>query len=165
MVIIMGWQSVPSAGYSALTAVTQCASGSGSGAQGGSDPGLPFDVLEWSRKIKYEAGGRNIFGMETKTSATTTHRPQLPPQTPPAANEMQAPTQRAEIPIKYYGFANKPGEPLRVFLQHRTGKQIFVAAQGDIVGWRYRVVQIAPNSVMLEDVLTSDRQPVPLTLR
>jgi hypothetical protein len=63
--------------------------------------------------------------------------------------------------VKFYGFASKPGEPKRVFLADEG--EVFVAKQGDIVERKYKVVQINNTNVLIEDVLNSNRQQVPLT--
>ena len=64
------------------------------------------------------------------------------------------------IPIKYYGLVSKPGEPKRIFLQPEGKEQVYISAQGEIVDRRYRVVQIQPTSVVMEDVLTGNRQTI-----
>ena len=43
------------------------------------------------------------------------------------------------------------------------GDDIFVAAEGEIVNRRYKVMRINPNSVEIEDVLSNNRQTIPLT--
>src|SRR5215472_1248805 len=125
------------------------------------DPRLRTDILEWSRQIKYEPG-RDIFHMKAlpppkvETAVRTTPTPSPTPTpipTPPP------------IPLKYYGFASKPGEARKVFLADQSGVRVFVVAQGEIVDRRYRLIQIQPNSVIMEDVLTNNRQPIPLTPR
>jgi hypothetical protein len=134
-------------------------------AQDGSDPRLRTDILEASRKVRYEAGGRNIFTMEAEIpKIEVPPRPQRTPG-PPAPTPTPPPPPPPPIPIKYYGFASKPSEPKRVFLQQQGVEQIWVAAQGDVVARRYRVVQIAPNTVTMEDVLTGNRQQIPITAR
>jgi hypothetical protein len=65
--------------------------------------------------------------------------------------------------LKYYGYASKPGEPRKVFLADQSGERVFVVGQGEIVDRRYRLIQIQPSSVIMEDVLTNNRQPIPLT--
>jgi hypothetical protein len=65
--------------------------------------------------------------------------------------------------LKFYGFANKPNEPKRVFLQQ--GQDNFIAKQGDIVKSRYKVVQISNISVTIEDVLYNNRQTIPMTAK
>ena len=124
------------------------------------DPRLRTDILEASRKIQYEPG-RDIFHMKApppkiETTVRTTPTPSPTPTpipTPPP------------IPLKYYGFASKPGEARKVFLADQSGVRVFVVAQGEIVDRRYRLIQIQPNSVIMEDVLTNNRQPIPLTPR
>ncbi len=59
------------------------------------------------------------------------------------------------------GFASHPGEPKKVFLSQ--GEDIFVAAEGEIVDRRYKVLRISPASVEIEDVLNNNRQEIPLT--
>jgi hypothetical protein len=62
--------------------------------------------------------------------------------------------------LKFYGFASKPGEAKRIFLSQ--GEDLFIAAEGDIVDRRYRVLRISPVSVEVEDVLNNNRQSLPL---
>ena len=129
-----------------------------------SDPRLRTDILEASRKVKYEAGGRNIFTMEAEIPKV---EGQVRPQ-PPIGPTFWTPTPTPPpppIPIKYYGFASKPGETKKVFLQQTGGEEVWVVRQGDIVARRYRLVQISSNSVTMEDVLTNNKQLIPLTVR
>jgi hypothetical protein len=134
--------------------------------QDSSDPRLRLDILSDSRKVKYEVGGRNIFTMEavkiepTIVSPKAQNNQPFGPPPPPTPTPTPPPP---PIPIKYYGYANKSGDPRKVFLQQQGAEQIFVAGQGDIVARRYRVVQVTPNAVTMEDVLTSNRQTIPLT--
>ncbi len=74
--------------------------------------------------------------------------PTVPPPTP--------------IPLKFFGFASKPGEPKKIFLQQ--GEDIFVAGEGEIVNRRYKVLRISPTSVEMQDVVGSGPpQNIPLT--
>ena len=63
--------------------------------------------------------------------------------------------------MKFYGFANSPGEPKKVFL--KNGDDVFVAGEGEIVDRRYKVVRISQNAVEILDVLSNNRQSIPLT--
>jgi hypothetical protein len=68
------------------------------------------------------------------------------------------------IELKYYGFANvanKPGEPRSIFLAH--GEDVFIAKEGDIVNRRYKIVHATPKAVEILDVLSNNRQSIPLT--
>jgi hypothetical protein len=130
-----------------------------------SDPRLRLDILEASRRVKYESGGRNIFRMEEKKIEPVKVAVRRDPIGPPQDPTPTPPPPPPPIPIIYYGYASKPGEPKRIFLQKQGESDVFVAAQGDIVARRYRIVQIQPNSVTMEDVITSNRQPIPLTVK
>ncbi len=74
--------------------------------------------------------------------------PQGPPPPPP-------------INLKFFGFANKPGEAKKIFLSQ--GEDVFIAGEGDIVDRRYKILHITPVSVEVEDVLNNNRQSIPLT--
>ena len=130
------------------------------------DPTLRgLEILENSRKVKYEAGGRNIFIMEAEIPPVV-KSPKMTP-TPYVAPTPTPTPPPPPIPLKFFGSENKPNEPRRVFLSEGdnvTGT-VFVAKQGDIVDRRYRVVQITNNYVVIEDVLTNNKQQIPLTAR
>jgi len=123
------------------------------------DPRLRTDILVASRKIRYEPG-RDIFHMKAAPPPKVETSVRTTPTPPPTPTPIPPPP---PIPLKYYGFASKPGEPKKVFLADQNGERVFVVAQGEIVDRRYRLIQIQPSSVMMEDVLTNNRQPVPLT--
>jgi hypothetical protein len=122
------------------------------------DPTLDLDLLRQSEQIKYAGTARNIFvaglpvpidnGTEKKKHVVQI---QAPPQIQPPP----------PINLKFFGFASKPGEPKRIFLSQ--GEDIFIAAEGDIVDRRYRVLHISPASVDIEDVLNNNKQSIPLT--
>lgn len=123
------------------------------------DPTLRFDLLKVSEETPYRGTGRNIFKPQpdppprpipapVTTAATGPIGPPPPPPPPP-------------INLKFFGFANKPGEAKRVFLSQ--GDDVFIAGEGEIVNRRYRVVRISPASVEIEDVLTNHSQNIPLS--
>jgi hypothetical protein len=49
----------------------------------------------------------------------------------------------------------------RIFLI--KDQDVFVAKEGDIVDRRYKVVRISPNAVEILDVLSNNRESIPLT--
>ena len=124
------------------------------------DPRLRLDLLRQSEETEYKGAGRNIFRAEAEipkpvasalkeqAKATTPPPPPGPPPPPP-------------INLKFFGFATEVGEPTKVFLGN--GDNVFVAGEGDIVNRRYKVMKINPNSVEIEDVLSNNRQTIPLT--
>jgi hypothetical protein len=129
------------------------------------DPTLHLKLLAVSEAIKYEGSGRNIFVSQadvvipTPGSSVATDRPDKKddgvyhPPGPPAATP---------IPLKFFGFANRPGEARKVFLI--KGEDTFIAGEGEIVDRRYKVVRITPTSVDIQDVVGSGPpQTIPLT--
>src|SRR5258708_590839 len=119
------------------------------------DPSLRYDWLKASEDTKYQGAGRNIFRAEVEipkpvvpVHIATPVVPQGPPPPPP-------------INLKFFGFANKPGEAKKIFLSQ--GEDVFIAGEGDIVDRRYRILHITPVSVEVEDVLNNNRQSIPLT--
>jgi hypothetical protein len=121
------------------------------------DPRLRLDILQQSEGTQYEGKGRNIFlayeepKIEAPIKTVQVEVPQGPPPPPPPP----------PITLKFFGFASKPGEPKKVFLSQ--GEDIFIAAEGDIVNRRYKVVRINAASAEIEDVLYNNRQSIPLT--
>lgn len=123
------------------------------------DPTLRLDLLRNSEDTKYEGKGRNIFRAEAEVIPQAKFPPIKPQPMPPP--EATGPPPPPPIPLRFYGFASGPGEPKRIFLSQ--GDDVFIAKEGDIVDRRYKILQISPNSVEVEDVLTNNRQSLPLT--
>lgn len=123
------------------------------------DPSLRFDVLQSSEDTKYEGTGRNIFRVFVEpppkpvVKVNTDQQAQGPP--PPA------PYVPPPIELKFYGFATPTGGAKRIFLAHN--EDVFIAKEGDIVDRRYKVMKISANSVDILDVLSNNRQSIPLT--
>jgi hypothetical protein len=125
------------------------------------DPTLKLDLLAMSEKTQYEGTGRNIF---VSQADVVIPRPVTPgaPDAPPIGYQTPQPPQAPPIPLKFYGFASRPGEPKRIFL--KLGEDVFVAGEGEIVDRRYKVIRISPNSVEIQDVVNSGPpQIIPLT--
>jgi hypothetical protein len=120
------------------------------------DPTLRLALLHSVEGISYNGSGRNIFVEQQEVEipqvakkVDTTPPPPTGPPPPPA------------ITLKFFGFANRAGEAKKVFLSE--GDDVFIAAEGDIVNRRYKVVHITPNAVEIEDVLYNHSQSIPLT--
>jgi len=123
------------------------------------DPTLDLNLLSQSEEIKYAGNGRNIFVAGSvpieKPKGNGTDKPDAGLRQPP---QIQPPP---PITLKFFGFANRPGETKKVFLSQ--GEDVFIAAEGDIVDRRYRVLHISPTAVDVEDVINNNRQSLPLT--
>jgi hypothetical protein len=117
-------------------------------------------LLKASEETKYEGTGRNIFRVFVEPPPQVVKSPVLdhkvvadntppPPPPPPPSN------------LKFYGFAtSRPDGAKRIFLI--KNEDVFIAAEGDIVDRRYKVVRISPNGVEILDVLSNNRESIPL---
>jgi hypothetical protein len=122
------------------------------------DPSLRFDLLKLSEETRYEGAGRNIFRVFVEPPP----KPVMPvTQQTPAPEQVYVPPPPPPIELKFYGFATPAGGAKRVFLAH--AEDVFIAKEGDIVNRRYKVMKISPNSVDILDVLSNNRQTIPLT--
>ncbi len=128
------------------------------------DPTLQLKLLASSEQTTYEGSGRNIFVSQAAdvvipkaiapghTDPTANLGPQGPPPVPPPP----------PIPLKFFGFASRPGEPKKIFLS--KDQDVFIAGEGEIVDRRYKVVHISAASVEIQDLVGSGPpQIIPLT--
>jgi hypothetical protein len=126
------------------------------------DPRLRLDLLAISESVRYEGAGRNIFADDSveipKPIAPVVMQNDKPPEKP----AWQAPPLPAPPPInlKFWGWANPSGDSKAIFLSQ--GENDFIAREGDIIARRYKVVRIGPTSVEIEDMLSNNRQSIPL---
>ncbi len=130
------------------------------------DPTLRLDLLASSEQTLYEGNGRNIFVSRADDVV-------IPPVGSPAVTDKgktpvgwAPPVQAAPpaIPLKFYGFASRPGEAKKIFLKSVSGEDVFVAGEGEIVDRRYKVIRITPTSVEIQDMVYSGPpQNLPLT--
>jgi hypothetical protein len=121
------------------------------------DPTLRTDLLKISEDTRYEGTGRNIFKVfvdipkvvqpPVTAAQEQPQGPALPPPPPP-------------IELKFYGYATPAGGVKRIFLAQ--GEDVFIAREGDIVDRRYKVVRISGTAVEILDVLSNNRQSIPL---
>jgi hypothetical protein len=118
------------------------------------DPTLRFDLLKSSEDVTYKGSGRDIFRSQPEP-------PPIPkPVTPDVKPGPPVPPPPPPIDLKFYGFASRKDGYKRIFLS--KGEDIFIAKEGDIVDRRYKIVHIGQSSVDVEDVLTNNRQTLPL---
>jgi hypothetical protein len=124
------------------------------------DPTLRLDLLAKVQAVTLEGGKRSLFQFGAPPPpkpvevaaihpAQRRYGPDPPPKPLPPAVPPAAPPP-PPITLKFYGFAKpKPDGQKRAFFM--DGDEIFVAAEGELVKKRYRVVQIDVNSVIMED--------------
>ena len=127
------------------------------------DPTLRMGPMLVTESLVYTGSGRNIFsGTSTpvalpKPVASARPKPVLqaaaytgpvgPPPPPP-------------IDLKFFGTATAASGSRQAFLL--KGDDVFLAAPGDVVQRRYKIVSIAANSIVVEDLVNSNRQTLPL---
>ena len=133
------------------------------------DPVLRLDLLAKAQTIRYEGNDRNIFQFYTAPP------PPLPaPKTPVIVGGNNNNNQKMVDPLstpppsillKYYGVVTTLGTSAKkACLQ--DGDEIFVAAEGDLVKKRYRVLRIndlgTEHNVEMEDTQTKAKTKIPL---
>jgi hypothetical protein len=128
------------------------------------DPTLRLDLLARVQAVSMAGGVRNLFQFGASPAAKLEQKivpvqspivvatpPPGPPPTPPPP----------PIPLKFYGYATPaPSGAKRVFLL--DGEDIIVAAEGQLVKSRYKLVRVGINSVVLEDMQFKHQQTLPL---
>lgn len=137
------------------------------------DPTLRLDLLAKLKTVNAEAGTRSLFEIGTAPPAEikaggkepdkiAIARPfvgPIQPKAPQAAPEPKAPP----IPLKFYGFVNKTkvGDKRAFFLD---GEEIVIAAEGETIKKRYKIVRIGVNSAVVEDTefKSNNQQTLPL---
>jgi hypothetical protein len=122
------------------------------------DPSLRTDLLRISEETKYEGSGRNIFKVFVDIAKPIV---QVATEEPPQQQGPALPPPPPPIELKFYGYATPAGGTRRIFLAQ--GEDVFIAREGDIVDRRYKVVRISATSVEILDVLSNNRQSIPLT--
>src|SRR5262249_6863307 len=136
------------------------------------DPTPRLELLAKVRALEPEGGTRSLFQFSTAPPPPkelpkvdpihpTARRAWVePPPPPPGAKPPTPEPPPPPITLKFYGYSTPraDGAKRAFFLD---GDDIFVAAEGEIVKKRYRVVQIGVNSVVMEDTqYKNNRQTV-----
>jgi hypothetical protein len=126
------------------------------------DPTLKMGPMLVTEALVYSGGGRNIFS----SSSVPVDIPRaIAPARPkgPVAPVYVAPTGPPPPPpinLKFFGTATSGNGVRQAFLLH--GEDVFLASAGDIVQRRYKVISVAANSIVVEDMTNSNRQTLPL---
>ena len=122
------------------------------------DPTLHPEWMAAAESLQYRGNGRNIFSMSSTPVAIEKPIGPVRPNAHPAV--AQGPPPPPPIDLKFFGFESHSGGTRRAFLLH--GDDVFIAAPGDVVDHRYKVVQIAPLSIQIQDIPYNDTQTLPL---
>lgn len=123
------------------------------------DPTLHPEWMAAAESLKYTGTGRNIFSMSSTPVKIEKPIGAVRPGAHAAA-VAQGPPAPPAIDLKFFGFEAHSGSERKAFLLH--GDDVFIASVGDVVDHRYKVVQIAPMSIQIQDIPYNDTQTLPL---
>ena len=159
----------------AAVGAAPAASGKGSGAAARKlgttaaqlDPTLHMEAMLATESLVYRGSGRNIFAAGAEPAAVKAiavvqpkfpARPNLTPVNQPVVNPGAPPP--PPIHLKFFGTATAANGSRRAFLLN--GDDVFLASPGEVVERKYRVVSIALNSILVEDIPNNNKQTLPL---
>lgn len=131
------------------------------------DPTLNLAKLEQVRAVGQAGGRRSLFEFYTPPPPPPPKTPPIVPTEPkPELPKAVAPSKPVTpppppIPVKFYGYAGKPGGTERRAL-FVDGEEIFIKAESELIRDRYKIVRINVNSAEVEDTVSKNRQTLPI---
>jgi len=123
------------------------------------DPTLHPELMAAAESLEYTGKGRNIFSMSSALPIIEAVKGPIRP-VPTGPSAPTGPPPPPPIDLKFFGFEAVKSGARKAFLLH--GDDVFVAAEGDVVDHRYKVVKIAPLSLQIEDIPYHNTQTLPL---
>lgn len=130
------------------------------------DPTLHMEAMRVTESLVYNGTGRNIFaaGAAAVVVPVQLAVAKFPVRTgtPPPVQQIieHVPQGPPPINLKFFGTATSANGTRRAFLLN--GDDVFLATAGDVVQRRYRVISIAANTILIEDIPNTNRQTLPL---
>ncbi|SNT24646.1 hypothetical protein SAMN05421770_10661 [Granulicella rosea] len=128
------------------------------------DPTLHEEAMRLTESVVYSGSGRNIFGAGQTYTQVDIPKPKVGPRPQTIATVVEPPKPYVYVPppidLKFFGTATAANGDRRAFLLH--GEDVFLASTGDIVQRRYKVVSIAANSIVIDDMPNNNKQTLPL---
>jgi hypothetical protein len=125
------------------------------------DPTLHMGAMESAESLVYSGTGRNIFSMDSAPVEMAMVKPIASARTAQDAAVVPAgPPPLPPIDLKFFGTETRENGVKRAFLLH--GEDVFIAAPGDIVDRRYKVLNILANGVQVQDMATNNTQTLPM---
>lgn len=134
------------------------------------DPALHTEILAKLRDVRLRNPGRNLFQFGEAPAPPRPPEPKIIPkplgpdgrpidegasQSQPTSTPIKPPP--PQIPLRYYGFASpRQSTDKRAFFME--GEEIRIAAEGDLIRQRYKIIQIGPKSAIVEDTQHDNRQ-------
>ncbi len=114
------------------------------------NPALHLDRIERLRKLDYKPTGRDIFSAELPPPP---RKPEAPRALPPAGPNLPPEPPPFSPPFKYYGYSEDVVTKKRSGF-FTNGEEVFIAAEGDLVQAKYRIVSVTPGTAEIEEVST-----------
>ncbi len=136
------------------------------------DPTLNLGVLAKLQDVRLRGTGRNLFQFGEAPSPPKPPEPKIIPKPlgpdglPVDASRPATPSEPVKpppppIPLRYYGFADpRQTSDKRAFFME--GEDIRIAAEGEVIRERYKVIEIGPRSAIVEDTQHDNRQTLSL---
>jgi hypothetical protein len=137
------------------------------------DPTLQLERFAKVQAVDLAGGARNVFAFSAapppvQTAAVKPAGPEptvwvnVGPRQPPPPPPPQPPPPPPPITLKFYGFSTSTaGGKRTAYLL--DGEDIYIAAEGDTLKRRYKIIRIGPTSILIEDLDAKRQQSVPLT--
>ncbi len=128
------------------------------------DPTLDETAMLRTESLVYSGSGRNIFSLVYTPPAPAAPK-NLPPARPVAAaapvpTGPPPPPPPPPINLKFFGTAVRANGQRQAFLLN--GEDVYLAAQGDIVARKYKILSIGSTSIQVEDLVYKNSQTLPL---
>ena len=129
------------------------------------DPTLHMQSMLVTEAVMYTGSGRNIFAAPGEVEETAVIPKVVAPVrtnviAPPVNRGPVGPTPPPPIELKFFGMVTSADGHRQAMLLHQ--EDVFLASKGDIVQRKYRVIDIGPNSIQVEDMTNNNRQTLPL---
>ena len=129
------------------------------------DPTLDESAMLRTESLVYTGSGRNIFSLVYTPPTPVALPKNLPSARPNATATVSPPIDTGPPPpppinLKFFGTAVRANGLRQAFLL--SGEDVYLAAQGDIVARKYKIVGISSNSVQVEDLQYKNTQSLPL---
>jgi hypothetical protein len=133
------------------------------------DPTLDESAMLRTESLVYSGTGRNIFSATYVPVAAAVSLPKTasprpgpvgPPPSPPPPPT--CPPTCPAINLKFFGTAKRANGQNQAFLLQ--GEDVYLAAVGDIVARKYKIVSIAAGSIQVEDLVNNNTQTLPLQM-
>ena len=134
-------------------------------ATGSLDPTLRMQAMLVSEAVPYSGAGRNIFSAQSAPpveipKAQFPARPAAVPPPLPCPPNCPPPPPPPPIDLKFFGVEWGPNGSRQACLLHGDG--VYIAAAGDVVLRRYKVLAVDAKSIQVEDMQTNNTQVLPL---